>query len=255
MAGLSASEKQMLKVLGVILIIMGAVWGRKFLKKSGSSSVKGRSRSVATASRRTSSSRGKAKTSARKKKQVLTPRDIPRLNDNLKLKLKQMKNPDKKKTNVIDEIMYGTRNIFLPPEVTDKDVELERRQRKQEESGGEVMSDAIYFRGVANVNGERLAIIERPNRTIPWYAKEGEKLDGTDFTLQNIATNDQHITLVDAGAKRERDRIRTVPWTGLEKAELEGQTLSTEAKPVPEAAVEAVDDDFGFGEEDMEIME
>ena len=257
MAGLSASEKQMLKVLGVILVIMAAVWGRNYLKKSGSSSVRGQSRAPASSSRRTASrtgARGAPSSKARSKKQVLTPRDIPRLNDNLQLKLKQMKNPDSKTVND-DQILYETTNIFLPPEMNDRQAEMMKREKKAAEVGTEMMADTIFFRGVAHVNGERLAILERGDRTIPWYVKEGDMLDETGFVVTNIAKNDRQVTLLDKDAKRDRDKYRTIPWSGIESSE----ELSTEPpkqapKTVPKVEVET-GDDWGVGEDDLEIME
>jgi len=257
MAAITAKEKNMLKVLGVILLFMAVVWGRKYMKGSGGSSdVRGRRRSAATASRRTTTrtaSRGRAAPAQRKKKQVLTPRDIPNLSENLKLKLKNMKNPDLKMVND-DQILYETTNIWLPIGLNDRQVEKMKREQKAAAMGSEMMADTIFFRGVAHVGGQRLAILERADRTIPWYVKEGELLDGTAFVVTNIANNDLQVTLMDNQASRERDKFRTIPWSGIDSAEeLAAQPEGQQPGATPDLEMEA--SDIVTGEDDFEIME
>lgn len=248
---MTASEKKMIKVLGVIMIIMALVWGRRYMNKK-KPVVRGKRRQAATTSRRRTTSRRGAtkKTTVRKKKQVLTPRDIPRLNDNLRLKLKQMKNPDIKEIDET-EITYGTTNVFLSLDLNDKKVERLKREQKAALTGGEMMAETLYFRGVAHVNGERLAILERGDRTIPWYVKEGEILEDTEYLVQNIADGDTHITLIDKGAKRERDRIKTIPSSGIK--DLEDLSFKPKTTKAPEN-VEAADG-FEATEDDLEIIE
>ena len=252
---MTASEKKMLKVLAVILLIMAVVWGRRYMSKKPSR-VRGKQRQAATTSKRTST-RSKGRSTAakkKKKKQVLTPRDIPRLNDNLRLKLKQMKNPDVKAIDD-EDILYGTKNIWLPIDLNDRQVEKIKRDQKAKAMGTEMMADTLFFRGVAHVNGERLAIIERSDRTIPWYVKEGEMLEDTEFVVTNIAENNSQVTILDKKARREGDKYKTIPWSGIQNVD----ELSTEEpkniktkKPVGDVEEP---DAFAPGEDDLEIIE
>jgi hypothetical protein len=253
---MTASEKRMLKVLAVILVLMAIVWGRRYMsKKSSSSSVRGQQRGVATASRRTTTkSPGvSSSSSGNDKKQVLTPRDIPRLNDNLQLKLKQMKNPDVKAVND-EDILYDTTNIWLPINTSDREVEKIRRAEKSASVGAEMQADTMFFRGVAHVNGERLAILERADRTIPWYVKQGDALEDTSFVITNISDDDRQCTLLDQKAKRERDKYRTIPWSGIEELPEDVGSVKPPGTKPPVANVEAPDS-FQPGVNDLEIIE
>lgn len=217
---------KLLIVLGVVMGLVVLVNFKRISKMFGGSS---RGRAVVgrpgAAPRPGAARPGRAapRSPGRSRSGSVSPDDIPNLDTQVKARLKSLgsKRPDVVPT---DKLLYQTDNPFLPLGVNRKD--LDRKARAGSQGAGVVAPDALFFRGIMQVGDSRYAIIERPDRKIPWYVQEGELLEGTNFRLQNISDDETVVTILDPDAKRDRDKIKTVPYSGLEMAKELGNTLA-----------------------------
>ncbi len=265
---LKDSEVKKLKILGVVMVLLigSQVYrhmkkrkGTKVHKRPGTTASRGRARR----GRRGRRGRAPAAKSRTRQARSLTPADIPVLEEDTKAKLQALKNP-KQELFTEDELRYETTNIYLPLDLTDKAVEQQKKEAEIKARGGKPSGDTIFFRGVMQINGERMAILERADRRVPWYVREGEALEDSDFVLKNIAGNNMQVTLLRTNAKRERDRIRTIPWCGQADAMGSLAAAGPDAPPgkgapgvpgeaVPPPSVEKTEEEPD--EDDFEIME
>ncbi len=225
MAKEAGLNKNLLIVLGIVVpLAIGANLWPMFKKWSRAKRIR-RSRRVSAPSfnrRRVSRAAG----GARGGRRILTPADIPVLSPETKRRLKALKGK-KGGPYSEEEIRYQTLNPFLPLELTDREVErmLEEKRRNaaakggSSKAGGGVASSlpqTLYFRGICTLDGKRYAIIEIPDRKIPYTVQEGESFSKGRYILKNIADNGRLITVEDTKARRIRDRLLTIPYSGVD---------------------------------------
>lgn len=229
--------KKQLGVLGILLVlVVMANWksiSKMFGgdKRPGPVARRGRGRRAAPP-RRGAPKRAAAKPArgGGKASSALTPQMIPVLSDEVKRKIKAVR---EKRPDAIpeDDIRYDTRNPFIALSLDDREIikaqEKRNTQPIQVSAGADTgPSDAssagglMYFRGVVPIGGERFAVVQAAGGLRPRPVKEGDVVPNTNWRLLSIGPRDAFVVLYNGKAKRDREKISVVNRDGIRPEDL-----------------------------------
>lgn len=227
-----ARQAKQLKFLAVVGLAALVANRERFLGKSKKPRGRRGRRVAATGNRTPGAARGAPRRAAGRSggtqaKAALTPQMIPQLDDQTKQQIRSIK---EERSDLIpeDEIRYETRNPFIALNLDDRAIIKQQEDAAQaargggttlaggaDEAGNQSLFGTIFFRGVLPIGGQTYAIMEASGRRIPFYVKEGENLPGTPFRLLRLGPGSAFATLVNDAASNVRDKILTVPRSGV----------------------------------------